>query len=61
MLANRTLFDPEMIRQILSWKNFDLYAFGFMKDDKGEWTANPNYHDKKMDCKAPIGCKILIA
>jgi hypothetical protein len=48
MLANETLFDRTMIEEIRSWKNLDLYAFGFRKDPMGNWEANPFREDSLM-------------
>ena len=45
MLANENLFDKEMISQIKAWKAYDLYHFGFCKNDDGNWMANP-FFDK---------------
>jgi len=49
MLANESLFESEMIQQIKAWKDFNLWKFGFCKGDMGQWIANPNYKDKKME------------
>lgn len=48
MLANETLFDPDLILQIRAWKSLDLYHFGFTKDPLGNWMANPFWKDKDM-------------
>lgn len=60
MLNNKMLFEPSMIRQIMAWKNFNLYYFGFTKDEMGNWIVNLTHKDFPLECKAPIGCRILI-
>lgn len=61
MLENATLFDPAMIEEIRAWRRLDLFHFGFMKDDMGNWIANPHFQDKKLE--KPIARKptILVA
>jgi hypothetical protein len=53
MLNSHHLFNKEMITQIKAWKNFDLYHFGFTKDDVGNWIANPSWKDAKMERRLP--------
>ena len=48
ILANRNLYDWKIIEPILAWKSLNLEFFGFMKDENGNWTANPRYCDKQM-------------
>ena len=48
MLANHALFEKEMIVQIKAWKNVDLFHFGFVKDEMGNWMANPQFKDQKL-------------
>jgi hypothetical protein len=63
MIANENLFDPNLIMKLKAWRNVDLYHFGFIKNDKGEWegvrTAHKN--DVLLKIKQPIGSKILLA
>lgn len=53
MLNNVGLFEPEMIQQIKAWKNFDLWHFGFCKDEMGNWKPNPHFKDKKLEVPKP--------
>jgi hypothetical protein len=54
ILMNANLFNHEMVAQIRAWKNLDLYHFGFTKDDMGNWKANPNFSDKRLEKKAVV-------
>lgn len=49
MLHNSLIYDMDMIRNIISWKNEDYYPFGFTKDMLGNWIANPTWTDKRLD------------
>lgn len=49
MLNSYKLYDENLIREIRSWKALDLYSFGFIKDDMGNWIANPNWKDKALE------------
>lgn len=60
MLANQWLYEPEMIEQIKAHKRDDWHHFGFVRNAEGNWEANPRFEDKRLDIKAPIGCKILL-
>lgn len=51
MLLNENLYDYELIKSIKAWKSFDLYHFGFKKDEIGSWIPNDKYQDKKMEPK----------
>jgi hypothetical protein len=53
MIKSVGLFDEELVTQIRAWKRVDLYHFGFMKDENGNWKANPNFKDKKMEFRVP--------
>ncbi len=59
MLNSHQLFDKEMVSKIRDWKNVNLYNFGFTKDEMGNWMANPNYKDAKMEHKGIQGIKLL--
>ena len=48
VLANEVLYDKDYYATIKAWKAFDMYHFGFTKDDIGNWIPNPNYVDKKL-------------
>lgn len=48
MLNSHSLFDPKMIQEIRAWRSNDLFHFGFMKDEIGNWIANPNFKDKPI-------------
>ena len=61
MLENPTLFDPAMIEQIKAWKRIDLFHFGFMKDEMGNWIANPRWEDKKLEPRRHQKPTILVA
>lgn len=58
MLANQNLFNSDLISQIKAWKNVDNSRFGFMKDEIGNWKANPNFEDIEMKIRGP---QILVA
>lgn len=49
MLANDTLFDPNLIEEIRAWKRLDLHHFGFRKNEIGDWEANPVWVDKPLE------------
>lgn len=51
VMMNPYLFDKDMVASIKAWEAFDLYYFGFTKDPMGNWIANPNFHDQKMEKK----------
>jgi len=61
MLANEALFDYDMLKEIKAWKNLNLEHFGFMKDEMGNWTANPHYQDAKLTEFYKKPPKILVA
>jgi len=48
MLANPDLFPDDLLTEIRAWKNVDLYHFGFMKDQNGNWTPNEHFKDQEM-------------
>jgi hypothetical protein len=48
ILANENLYHPKFIRQLKAWRAMDLYNFGFVKDNRGEWMANPLWQDEKV-------------
>lgn len=49
ILNTHNLYEPEMIKEIKAWKAFDLYYFGFIKNEIGDWEANPNWKDKPLE------------
>jgi hypothetical protein len=49
ILANSNLFDHNMVEELKAWKRNDLTHFGFIKDETGNWTANPNFKDKPIE------------
>jgi len=50
ILANKDKFDITLVAQIIAWKNFDLYSFGFIPLDikKDRWISNINWKDKTI-------------
>lgn len=49
ILANKSLFEPDYVRQIMAWKKNELEHFGFVKVGIGEqWAMNENFRDQKM-------------
>lgn len=48
ILSNHNLFDANLVKEIKAWKAFDLYFFGFVKDELGKWMANPTWKDKVL-------------
>lgn len=61
MLSNYMLFDPEMVQQIRYWKNFELGAFGFIKDQMGNWVENLDWDKDKPLGTFNQGIRILTA
>lgn len=49
MLRNTLIYDPQMVFNIMCWKNMDYTPFGFSKDMLGNWVPNPNWQDKRLD------------
>lgn len=48
ILINKDQYDTQYVGRIRAWKNVDLDHFGFCKDDKGHWMANPNYRGDEL-------------
>jgi len=48
ILNNRDLFDPNLIQEIIAWREFKLEFFGFIKDEMGNWQPNPKWKDKPL-------------
>jgi hypothetical protein len=48
MLCCYNLYDDNLIREIKAWKALDLFFFGFVKDDIGNWIPNPTWKDKPL-------------
>lgn len=59
ILNTFNMYDDNLIREIKAWKAFDLYSFGFIKDDMGNWEPNPKWKDKPLGNEAKI--KIHVA
>lgn len=53
MLNSHSLYEPAMIADIKAWKSLDLYHFGFIKDDIGNWKANPAFKDRPLGSNTP--------
>lgn len=49
MIKCEDLYDHAMIEEIKAWRRHDLYPFGFMKDEDGNWKANPHFKDKPIE------------
>jgi len=63
MLDNWELFQDraEELRLIKAWINFDLFAFGFIKDQMGNWHENLDWKgDKELKATPPKGSVELI-
>ena len=43
MLACVDLYPEEQLAKYRRWENMQLEHFGFMKNEKGNWTENPRY------------------
>lgn len=52
-LNNEWLYEPEEVKQIKAYLNEDYWQFGFCKDSMGNWKANPNFKDRKMEAPKP--------
>jgi hypothetical protein len=48
MLNSYKLYDNNLIAEIRAWKSYDLYHFGFEKDNMGNWKPNPNWKDHPL-------------
>lgn len=60
MLANSTLFDPELIENIKAWRRMDLQHFGFVKNSDGSgWIPNPHFEDTRLGEHKNRSCVIL--
>lgn len=46
ILRCKDLFDKNLVEEVMAWRRVDLYHFGFVKDDEGNWMANPTIKDK---------------
>ena len=60
MLSNENLYDYDMLQEIKHWKKMRLEHFGFMKDEMGNWIANPKYQDKPLKEYLGASLKIII-
>lgn len=49
ILANQNLFDADMVSEIKAWRAYDLQPFGFIKDQMGNWVANPQWKDRSIE------------
>jgi hypothetical protein len=50
ILANPILY-KDQLPEVMAFRAFDLYYFGFLKDEMGNWFANDKFEDKKMEVK----------
>ena len=48
ILQNANLFDSKLIEKLRAWENGELYPFGFIKDELGNWMANPKWKDEPL-------------
>ena len=48
ILNSKDLFDPRLVMEVRAWRNYDLNFFGFVKDDMGNWKANPQWQDQPL-------------
>lgn len=48
ILNTCNLYEPRLLQEIRAWKAFDLYFFGFIKDNVGNWQANPQWKDMPL-------------
>lgn len=48
IVKSRELFDHKLVEEVLAWRRNDLYHFGFIKDEKDNWIANPKWKDKSL-------------
>jgi hypothetical protein len=53
ILNNQHLYDKNIVIECRAWKNFDMFHFGFCKDDIGNWIPNPHYKDKELEISKP--------
>lgn len=44
----KDLFEHALVEEVMAWRRHDLHAFGFMKDDMGNWKPNPHFKDKPL-------------
>lgn len=51
VIDNHNLYETDYVNEIRAWKRLDLFHFGFVKDEIGNWMANPKWEDKKMEAK----------
>jgi len=60
ILHSVDLYHKDLVADVKAWKNYDLYHFGFTKNELGNWMANPNWNDKPLKTKQAQGFKIGI-
>lgn len=53
MLNSHELFDKDLIEDIVAWKAYELHRFGFIKDEMGNWVANPRFKDRPLGDNRP--------
>lgn len=51
VIDNANLYETDYVNEIRAWKRLDLFHFGFVKDQMGNWKPNPKWVDKKMEAK----------
>lgn len=49
ILNSPDFFDHDLIKEVQAWRRNDLYYFGFVKTDDGNWMANPKWKDKPLE------------
>ena len=42
------LFDHKLVEEVKAWRRYDLYHFGFIQDDIGNWKPNPKFKDRPL-------------
>lgn len=49
ILNSHNLFDQDLVECCVAWKTYNLPYFGFIKDDEGNWMANPKWKDRSLE------------
>jgi len=52
-IINNPLLYKDQLPEVLAYRAFDLYYFGFLKDEMGNWYANDKFEDKKLESNKP--------
>lgn len=48
IIINELIYDKDLVATCKAWKSFDMFQFGFRKDDIGNWIPNEKYKDKDL-------------